>query len=91
MKLLKHEKDYWARFHTHDKSQCNGEPCPVHNPSNHHMRKWPLNYRMDRGITERICPHGIGHPDPDDIFAIGYNAIHGCDGCCCGPRTKKGN
>jgi hypothetical protein len=85
MKLLKHEKQYWARFDTHDASRCKGEACPVHNPSKHHMRKWPLNYRMDKsGITERICQHGVGHPDPDCINAqkAQKDSVHGCDGCC---------
>jgi hypothetical protein len=98
MKLLKHEALYWARFNTHSPDKCKGEPCPVHNPSNHHMRKWKLNYRTDRGITERICQHGVGHPDPDDKFAKGVDAIHGCCGCCSAPsepakaskKTPKG-
>jgi len=53
--------------------------CPIHNPSDHHMRDWEQNWRGDRGFIERICPHGIGHPDPDDLQA---DAVHGCDGCC---------
>lgn len=81
MKPLKHEREYWARLNTHDESRCNGETCPVHNPSKHHMRKWPIRYRMDRGITERVCEHGVGHPDPDCIGAQ-KDPIHGCDGCC---------
>lgn len=36
---------------------------------------------------ERICPHGVGHPDPDSLAyldAVGVKGagIHGCDGCC---------
>jgi len=81
MKLLKHEKEYWAKLHTHAAFECREENCAVHSPSNHHMRTWPINYRMDRGITERICKHGIGHPDPDCIRAK-EDSIHGCDGCC---------
>ena len=81
MKLLKHEKEYWAKLHTHAAFECREENCVVHNPSDHHMRTWPINYRMDRGITERICKHGIGHPDPDCIRAK-EDSIHGCDGCC---------
>jgi hypothetical protein len=60
------------------------------------MRKFPQNWRADRFLMERICPHGIGHPDPDDPKI--YNApkgknyrigglivfLHGCDGCCSG-------
>lgn len=76
----------------HDWQQCQPEgvesrPCVVHNPTLHHMRLWPLHWRDDRGIFERICPHGIGHPDPDQIpfwESSGREAesIHGCDGCC---------
>lgn len=32
---------------------------------------------------ERICPHGVGHPDPDEIdLEVNAKGIHGCDGCC---------
>jgi hypothetical protein len=33
---------------------------------------------------ERICDHGIGHPDPDDIRVRERwdEGVHGCDGCC---------
>ena len=44
------------------------------------MRDWPQHFRDDRGIMERICPHGVGHPDPDDYLA--GDGMHGCDGCC---------
>lgn len=46
---------------------CAGRPCVVHNPTEHHMRGWPLVWHNDRGIFERTCPHGIGHPDPDQF------------------------
>jgi hypothetical protein len=49
------------------------------------MKTWPLHWRYDRGILERICPHGVGHPDPDDK-ASASDGIHGCDGCCA-PRV----
>jgi len=64
----------------HDAEKCFGEYCPIHNPLNHHMRNWPTHWRDDRRIMERVCEHGIGHPDPDDIN-VG-DGIHGCDGCC---------
>jgi hypothetical protein len=65
--------------------------CPVHDPSDHHMRGWPVIWRDDKGILERICPHGIGHPDPDQFEhwdSIGRSAlsVHGCDGCCQGGK-----
>lgn len=73
---------------THGPTQCEGFPCPFHNPSEHHMRSWPINVRLDRSaLCERKCLHGIGHPDPDSVHyfeRIGrYGTdIHGCDGCC---------
>jgi len=59
--------------------------CPIHNPSNHHMKDWEQNWRPDRRLIERICPHGIGHPDPDDIAT---DKTHGCDGCCSPNKVK---
>lgn len=64
---------------THPPSRCEGRHCCIHNPSDHHMRNWPLHWRSDIRLMERICPHGVGHPDPDDLQ---NNHIHGCDGCC---------
>jgi hypothetical protein len=81
---------------THGPDVCKDDPsCCIHNPSDHPLKNMPLNWRSDRFQMERICPHGIGHPDPDDIahkrralepevfdkFAFG---AHGCDGCCTG-------
>ena len=63
----------------HDAALCLGPACCIHNPSEHHMRAWRQHWRSDRGIMERICPHGIGHPDPDDL---NVDKVHGCDGCC---------
>lgn len=78
----------------HDQARCAGRPCVVHNPSDHEMRSWPLNWRGDRGLMERICPHGVGHPDPDDLaFHIRngntWQGVHGCDFCCC-PQLREG-
>lgn len=71
---------------THPISQCQGQFCCIHNPSQHHMVVWPMIWRSDRRIMERVCPHGIGHPDPDDAnyrASTGDNdSVHGCDGCC---------
>jgi len=75
----------------HDPAKCEGEHCVIHNPSHHYMADYPTHWREDRGIMERICPHGVGHPDPDTLdfirrtrgaaFAL-TEAVHGCDGCC---------
>lgn len=67
----------------HDSSQCEGEFCTIHNMSDHSMRAFPQHWRGDRGLMERMCPHGVGHPDPDDVkYVDPYERIHGCDGCC---------
>ena len=83
------EVEFWGQFSTvHDPSKCEGQrACPVHNPSDHIMRDWPLHWRADRGIAERICAHGIGHPDPSqfqfwDESGDGWQGVHGCCGCC---------
>jgi hypothetical protein len=69
---------------THGESVCAGQVCCIHNPSDHHMRSWRQSFRFDRGIMERLCPHDIGHPDPDDrrIRNGADDGVHGCDGCC---------
>lgn len=76
----------------HDADHCDPElSCVIHNPSGHHMSSWHLHWRGDRGIFERICPHGIGHPDPDQFefwaqTCQEWQSVHGCDGCCARPR-----
>lgn len=71
----------------HDPAQCVGEACVIHNPSDHHMKDWPLHWRADRRLMERTCEHGQGHPDPDDLAyhvrnGNDWQGNHGCDGCC---------
>lgn len=67
----------------HSISICSPGHCTIHNPSDHHMRSWPQNFRDDYGFMERICEHNVGHIDPDDpAFSTRY---HGCDGCCHAP------
>ena len=72
---------------THSAESCKGKFCCIHNPSPHHMVDWPMNWRADIQTMERICPCGVGHPDPDDLAykrSIGAYAegVHGCCGCC---------
>lgn len=84
-------------LNVHDKSECEGEYCPIHNPSDHRMKDWPTHWRDDRGLMERICKCGVGHPDPDDLAYkervrgktyAKMESIHGCCGCC-SKRTRK--
>lgn len=73
----------------HSNGSCAGEGCSIHHPSLHSMIGWPLNWRSDRRMMERLCKHGIGHPDPDDYWyrlrnlPVSLQSLaHGCDGCC---------
>lgn len=84
------------RMSVHSLEDCKGPDCVIHNPSDHAMKDFPTHWRSDRQLMERICPHGIGHPDPDDIAFkqkhmkwfqdnpkhLMYEEVHGCDGCC---------
>lgn len=73
---------------THPRTEeCERLGCVIHSPSDHSMRDFPTLWRRDRGIMERTCPHGVGHPDPDDLaFHVRngrqHEGVHGCDGCC---------
>lgn len=72
----------------HHPDRCRGSHCCIHNPSEHHMKTWKQNWRSDKKMMERICSHGIGHPDPDDLRVKSsyYLEVHGCDGCCRAPK-----
>lgn len=83
---------------THSRDVCDIRPCFVHEPSAHSMRDWPMLFRFDKmALVERLCTHGVGHPDPDSAhyFNTMYErtksgryygmGIHGCDGCCSAP------
>lgn len=74
----------------HGPEQCANEYCCVHKRSDHHMRHFPQHWRADRYLMERICPHGCGHPDPDDMSLLAgeYQSVHGCDGCCADPSAE---
>lgn len=76
-----------VRLWTHPRGTCWGEWCTIHKRSRHTMRAFPQLWRDDIAIMERICPHGIGHPDPDEINK--RHRVHGCDGCCRQERLVK--
>jgi hypothetical protein len=95
--MIDDDNDGWDNSKwIHSINECRGF-CPFHNPSDHHMVKWPRNVRAS-ALTERICPHGIGHPDPDSYEWLektfpqgGAWGIHGCDGCChLDPAERRG-
>lgn len=80
--------DGWFLNNVHDIHACSGRGCAIHNhPSEHNLKDAPMNWRDDRGILERICKHGVGHPDHDSAAYLesigqGVQNVHGCDGCC---------
>jgi hypothetical protein len=85
--------------YVHDPALCAGRPCTIHHRTDHLMRSFPQHFRQDRGIMERICPYGVGHPDPDDLawrpatYERGIEgrdtaSVHGCCGCCMDLETR---
>ena len=75
----------------HERQPSCDHGCVVHAPTEHVMREFPTHWREDRALMERICSHGVGHPDPDHITfvrrtegieAAVVEAVHGCCGCC---------
>lgn len=79
--------------HVHEPDDHIIDECALHNPTSHKMSDWQLFWRDDRSMLERICRHGVGHPDPDQVrFWVAARgetyaesvSVHGCDGCCRG-------
>lgn len=78
------------RFWVHKRNLgCDIDGCAIHNPSYHPLSDAKQYMRSDKSwLIERICDHGIGHPDPDSASFIskqegnGSIWVHGCDGCC---------
>lgn len=74
-------------FWVHRRETCR-PPCSIHSPSEHHMQAWPIVIREDSAaLVERICPCGVGHPDPDSLAFLDPDGVrslggHGCCGCC---------
>jgi len=81
-------------WQVHSRQICKG-PCTFHRASNHNMLDLPILIR-ETGLVERICEHGVGHPDPDSMRylnkhsapgARGAWGVHGCCGCCAKRRA----
>lgn len=85
---------------THGRNSCQGRPCCIHDPSDHHMRTWPMIFDPKKlYLANRVCEHGDVHPDPDSadyfLHAPGINMntvawimLHQCDGCCLSDPSK---
>lgn len=70
-------------------AECYERGCVVHSPSTFALSDAPLNWRQDRHQFERICKHGVGHPDADQAeyntwHGMAHENIHGCcpERCC---------
>lgn len=81
---------------THNVGRCPLRYCAIHLPSAHHLVGAPLQWREDVGRMERICRHGIAHPDEDfldwihatqGLLRAAAAGIHQCDGCCGDPDS----
>ena len=69
---------------------CQSQGCCIHNPTD---AKFPSLWREDRALMERVCTHGVGHPDRDHIGFVlrtrgeeqaAVESVHGCcGGTCC--------
>jgi len=47
------------------------------------MVSWPMNWRADTGVMERMCPcpREVGHPDPDHMaYVNSLTPEHDCPG-----------
>lgn len=68
--------------------------CVIHKQLDHPMKGQRTHWRGDRQMMERICRHGIGHPDPFQVKywqrtltpeQVAVEMVHGCCGdkeCC---------
>lgn len=74
----------------HKANVCEGQTCAIHNPSEHPLKDAAMVLRDDPfkyAMPERICEHGIGHPDRDSVAwysqqGVHGMGVHGCDNCC---------
>lgn len=85
------------RIWAHPREACAGETCCVHNPSQHHMSEFPQIWFDDTKSMARRCPHGVYHPDPDEVAfrkkrpGMWQQGWHPC--ClskCCDPQIIDG-
>lgn len=89
-----HDLESGQAIFTHEAGECIGEWCVIHRPMPGPWESWPRVWRGDRGIVERRCPHGVGHPVAEMhewsiMMGQEVDLIHGCDGCPCSPSAKE--
>lgn len=76
----------------HPPDRCLGV-CVIHNPSENHMRDWPMMWSVPDMCMFRECSHHVWHPDYDHIdyaMRAGHPttfAFHTCcEEKCCEPH-----
>jgi hypothetical protein len=91
--MLEESPDSGAVFrlgNTHQPSQCSDHPCVIHNTGSlHPLTMEPAFWNAEQGCIERVCYHGVHHPDRDDeayYISMGHGSRDhdDCDGCCTG-------
>lgn len=88
--LYENDKYIGELVNTHNPRLCEGRGCAIHNhPSGHRLNMQPMVWANENGeaVLERICVHGIHHPDADSavyLESVGQEYLneHDCDGCC---------
>lgn len=91
MEMEQHILESGQVLQTHPRGVCMGTWCCIHAPMPGPWESWPRWWREDRGIMERTCPHGVGHPVAEmyePAIAMGHEGmlVHGCYcGCPCSP------
>lgn len=68
-------------------SGCEEHGCVIHNPTLEAQMIGETFWSLAHGRMERICEHGVHHPDPDAVAwrlrkGLFPNVDHDCDGCC---------
>ena len=69
-------------YAVHKSTQCNGKVCPLHKPSEHIFRDFPLKYEANAGHFFRDV-FGVSILDPDDYILNrdGYAIIKNAASC----------
>lgn len=84
---------------THPKWMCGTGFCCIHNPSDHPLRDAPMFWIDQFKSMDRLCSHGVRHPDPDDFafkvrvgvphLLLSVIGAHECDHCCHWPTKDE--
>lgn len=80
----------------HSQMACAYRHCAIHGTASiHPLSMEPLIWDDDYQTVQRLCAHGIKHPDKDNVDYFeeigGFPYVHNqCDGCCTeeGYKTK---